>query len=419
MNSSLFSRCALWQNRSVMVTLLAVVACHAAHAQTIDWTYTAYTDRHNVPYGIAPDQQGNVYFAGTIEPSGAPTPTWAFFLAKVDNQGLPQWKQQIGLPTEFNAPAYSNCLELAPNGNVLVTGRTTAGTGGFEQAVVMNYNAQGNHVWTWKMGGGHRSYAGNSDVDSLGNVFVTGQNGESTGAYLAKLDAAGSLLWRKDFGLTMGDESFRATHDTQGNIYVAGGTFGALEGSNLGSRDAFLTKFNAVGDLVWTRQFGTADNDVAYGGVSIDPFGNLYVSGGIYGGASEQAFLHKFDEDGNELWARQFSGDVRDMTLDTVGNIYLAGAAQEILRYNSEGALTWTGPIGLGPFAPAGIPQVLDYEAGYLYFGGVKNGGLNGFNASLSRLQIVPEPQSFFLASFLVPIALASRRVRQRLRWRE
>ena len=47
-----------------------------------------------------------------------------------------------------------------------------------------------------------------------------------------------------------------------GNVYIAGTSDDSLEGSAAG---AFVSKYDAAGKLLWNRQFGTADNDVCHG----------------------------------------------------------------------------------------------------------------------------------------------------------
>ena len=65
----------------------------------------------------------------------------------------------------------------------------------------------------------------------------------------------------------------------QGEVYVAGWTRGALPGqTRLGSSDAFLRKYDPDGNEVWTRQFGTSWGDSAWG-VAAGPQGEVYVAG--------------------------------------------------------------------------------------------------------------------------------------------
>src|SRR5262245_3358394 len=62
-------------------------------------------------------------------------------------------------------------------------------------------------------------------------------------------------------------------------------------------------------DLCWGRQFGTANLD-GVGGVAVAP-DRVYVVGNTYGtlGAAsaggQDAYLRKYDLDGNALWTRQ------------------------------------------------------------------------------------------------------------------
>ena len=53
--------------------------------------------------------------------------------------------------------------------------------------------------------------------------------------------------------------------DDVGNAWVAGSTFGSLDGhTNAGSRDMFLMKFDAQGVHQWTRQRGGKGSEGAY-----------------------------------------------------------------------------------------------------------------------------------------------------------
>src|SRR5207249_303356 len=107
--------------------------------------------------------------------------------------------------------------------------------------------------------------------------------------------------------------------DADGSVYLAGHVGGALPGqTNAGLQDAFALKFDAAGNLLWARQFGTVfDLDDATG-VAVDGSG-VYVVGFIFGAlpgqsntGSRDAFVRKYDVDGNELWTRQFGSSSSD-----------------------------------------------------------------------------------------------------------
>jgi hypothetical protein len=122
--------------------------------------------------------------------------------------------------------------------------------------------------------------------------------------------------------------------DASGNAYISGHTDGDLGGLNAGDRDVFLSKFDSSGAELWTTQIGTSGYDESLS-VAVDASGNAYVSGvtrGDLGGPSAgyyDAFLSKFDSDGNEVWTAQIGTDVNDgahsVALDASGNAYISG----------------------------------------------------------------------------------------------
>ena len=179
------------------------------------------------------------------------------------------------------------------------------------------------------------------------------------------------ILWTRQFGTTDDDEAVDAAIDIAGNLYVVGSTSSALPGqTSLGSRDAFVRKYNSDGEELWTRQFGTQAWDEAWD-VAVDDAGNLYVVGWTLGALPGQshlgrgdAYLRKYDGDGNELWTRQFGSEdndkARGVRLDSAGDLYVAGDTEGapphltllgrwdafVIKYDSDGNELWTRLFG-------------------------------------------------------------------------
>ena len=80
------------------------------------------------------------------------------------------------------------------------------------------------------------------------------------------------------WGSSATDFAIDSAIDATGNLFVIGSTSGNMEGTNLGSADVFLTKLDATGTILWTRQWGSDADDQA-GGVAVDREGNVYVAG--------------------------------------------------------------------------------------------------------------------------------------------
>jgi hypothetical protein len=114
-------------------------------------------------------------------------------------------------------------------------------------------------------------------VDDSGNVYIAGliQEGD---AFISKYQDTGDLLWTRQLGTPQYDQAYEVSTDGLGNVYIAGRTDGSLGGPNAGGRDAFVSKYNNAGDLLWTKQFGTEEWDFNLG-ISADEIGNVFVSG--------------------------------------------------------------------------------------------------------------------------------------------
>lgn len=160
--------------------------------------------------------------------------------------------------------------------------------------------------------------------DAAGNVLVTGytlgQLGESphpsSDAFVAKYSAAGELLWTRQLGTAESDASAGASSDSAGNVFIAGDTSGAMDGMARGFGDGFVAKYSPAGQLEWTRQVGTSQPDAATG-VSADADGNVFVAGFTRGslegrrdGRDVDVFVTKHSAAGALLWSRQLGSEV-------------------------------------------------------------------------------------------------------------
>ena len=66
-----------------------------------------------------------------------------------------------------------------------------------------------------------------------------------------------NVLWTEQLGTSSDDESRGVSADGLGNVYMTGYTQGNLGGTNAGDKDAFLSKYDDDGTLLWTQQLGT------------------------------------------------------------------------------------------------------------------------------------------------------------------
>ena len=153
----------------------------------------------------------------------------------------------------------------------------------------------------------------------MGNIYVAaytsgallGPNAGGYDAFLAKYSDAGNRCGPGSLALPEPTMLSQVAADQFGNVYTSGQTTGSLGGPNAGDQDNFLAKHDAAGNLLWTRQFGTSGDETSSGSW-IDPLGNVYramTTNGALGGAhlgDYDIVVVKYDPSGNLLWATQF-----------------------------------------------------------------------------------------------------------------
>ncbi len=206
-------------------------------------------------------------------------------------------------------------------------------------------------LWLKQWGSPANDFSSSITVSELSNVYVVGSTAGvfdenkkigNTDVFIAKLDGSdGNLIWTKQTGTRAGDSASELVNDSAGNFYITGTTDGIFEGNaNPGESDPYLLKFNSDGKEEWVRQWGTGSNDSGMS-ITADSEGGLYITGRT-GGAFEgcenmnteygpvnDAFLARFDSDGEKQWLRQWGSYDHDYgwaaASDKQDNIYVAG----------------------------------------------------------------------------------------------
>lgn len=302
---------------------------------------------------------GAVYVAGDYGVQIRPTTdidvdTRDGFLSRYNPDGSVVWTRRIqstvGTPNKDSA----NAVAVDATGVYVAGG--TAGTLAGQTHIsdwdgyLRKYDFNGNLLWTRQFGSGGFDEVIALAVNASG-IFLLGQTdgafpdftfaGGIYDLFVRKYDAAGNLLWTRQFG-TDGNELAGAVVADAGGIYVSGGTSGRFpEQNSPAGYDAFVRRYDNAGSIVWTRQFA-ATRDVLGKGLASDGSA-LFVVGNVFGtlpgqagggGADEDAFVRKMDLNGNPVWTRQFGSQGADFALGAAtgyGGLFIAGSTPRIL----------------------------------------------------------------------------------------
>ncbi len=337
-----------------------------------DWVAIYDSGHSDRAYAMAVDGAGNVYVTGQSYRSGT---SYDFATIKYDTNGTQVW---IAWYDNDTSTEYAHAIALDPSGNVCVSGYSLVYTeegSNYDYATVV-YDNDGVEQWAATYNGpengNDRAYA--LDVDSAGNVYVTGW---SIGSNMfneyatVKYDITGSQVWARRYDGSANGHDFAndIVVDAFGDIVVTGSSHGSS------TNDDYATiKYDGSGNLLWNtegdgavRYNGPTNDDSmywAYGEImELDSSNNVYISGYSYGnGTAIDYTTVKFDSSGNQEWARQYNGPgnyidyARNMTVDPSGNVYVTGYTHidainrdfATVKYNSAGdelwAATYDGP---------------------------------------------------------------------------
>ncbi len=220
-------------------------------------------------------------------------------------------------------------------------------------------------------------FAKSSDGDATQNAGFADQ-------WIVKLDSSGEIQWQKSFGFSGSDQAFSIIQTTDGGYFTAGfldvtASGGAGDEGRHGVGEFWGHKLDANGNLIWRRYFGGTNNDRAYAVVETQDEGLLLV------GATESTdfditeskgsydfWAVKLDLQGNLLWQKNYGGSEIDIayavTKTQDGNFLLVGDTRStdgdvtnfkgaadvwLVKIDGQGNLLWQKTLGGASFDTA------------------------------------------------------------------
>jgi hypothetical protein len=189
---------------------------------------------------------------------------------------------------------------------------------------------------------------------------ITGSSsswGESSQAFLLKIDTAGNYLWSQSYGGAESEAGKRVLYNADLGFYIAG--FSNSFGS--GDFDAYLVKTDLDGNKLWEKTYGKPSNwerinDAIWTKDStILMVGEVQATNGV---ASDILIIHA-DKNGDTLWTKTFGSigeDRANSIISVQDSLFIIGGEMFIpdsnlvkgfiLKMNAQGTIIWVDTLG-------------------------------------------------------------------------
>ncbi|MBK9283537.1 MAG: T9SS type A sorting domain-containing protein [Sphingobacteriaceae bacterium] len=383
------------------ITLLFIFSCFFNpfyFSQNLQWAKQFGSLNNVSAKANAVNSNGDVYitgyFEGTVDLDPGPgtlTITSAgmsdFFVVKLNSSGNLVWGFSIG--NFGNDVAYS--IAQDGNGNIYLGGSfsgvvdfdqgpatTTLDAGTGLSGFVAKYSSSGNFVWAGNFISSVSSVVYDLSCDPLGNVVCTGIHNGTTDfdpspgttniasnglqdAFICSLTTSGNLNWVSGYGDSGNDEGIAISTDNNGNVYTTGSFAGTVDFdpspgtatlTSFGGLDAYILKFDQLGNFLFSEQIGGTSDDIAKN-ISLDNTGNI-LSTGIFSGIIDMdpspstftlsgvafnVYVSKLDNMGNFAWGQMLSSSApilaNSIASDATDFVYLTGSFSALTDFDA------------------------------------------------------------------------------------
>lgn len=342
------------------------------------------------------------------------------FIVKWDSEGTADWAARVtginidignGVATNNSRDIvmtgyyYSSPLEIYNAGRVLSD--ISLPNSGNSDAFIIKWNYTGVAQWATRVENIGTTTQECVDMNNFGDIVASGHyyssplliynaggtfsnislpNSDYTlDAFIVKWDSEGIAKWGARVAGVLDDYGRGISINDHGDIvasgyyyssplqiYNAGGTLSNISLPNTDTINAFIVKWNSIGQAQWGARLGGPNGDIIGNSIAINNIGDIvatgyfsssplqiYNAGGTLsvislpysGSVGVDAFIIKWNSIGEAQWAAQIAGIDGDDTgnsvsLNNKGEIVIAGSyyPSTIQIYNANGSVAFTLP---------------------------------------------------------------------------
>lgn len=284
------------------------------------------------------------------------------FIVRLKADGTFMWKYVF--PSDASSTGeYISSLAATPDGGFVAGGKAISESGFFTgtqkggtKAFIFKFDKNGNIKWRKVLQGSKSNIISALAVNSDGDIYATcvtmSTDGDFSGirfnkirtenTVLLKLNKKGDLDWA-EYLQGSGKSEFDTLAVTDDGGCVVGGTFTIYKRAdgiytmNYGKRDGYVLRYNAKGQVCWSRLIGGADDDSVLGIACIK--GGFAVVGqsksstedfqGYKVGGGSDGYILYLNDEGKTTATVRLNGAQDDSAMDVAvlsdGSIAIAG----------------------------------------------------------------------------------------------
>jgi hypothetical protein len=219
-------------------------------------------------------------------------------------------------------------------------------------------HAQINLTWEKEIGGGEDDWGYGLCLSADGQYVFTAVTSSydeevtdsigGTDIWLGKMDTDSAMVWSHSYGGTLNDRGNDVCLSADDGFVITGFTESNDVDitSNNGSKDLFVIKTDANGELEWSKAFGGTSDEIGNSVLALSN-GNTIVVGSAFSsdgdinnnaGFSDFWILH-LDTNGNLLWEKTYGGSSEDRAKKIIqtqdGNFAILGTS-----FSSDGDIS-------------------------------------------------------------------------------
>jgi len=282
-----------------------------------------------------------------------------YWVLKLSKDGDVIWERRYGGTNEEVARSISKTTD----GGYIIAGQSNSSDGdvskneGFFDYWIVKITSNGDLQWEKNFGFSGRDIAYEAFQTNDGGYFIVGEldvtasEGEgNTGRssrhaggnfWGIKLANNGDFLWSRFFGGTFTDTPFSAIENDQGDFIIVGFSDSTdLDvTNNIGADDFWVVKISALGELIWQKNFGGTQIDIAYSITKSQD--NTYIIVGETRSRDQDitnsignadVWITKITNQGDLLWQKSLGGT----QFESARSIYPIGNGEYVISGNTR-----------------------------------------------------------------------------------